>query len=122
MTCYKDLSHLHLEFRSKGLEILAFPCNQFCLQTPGTSRELSKFVDKIGAPFRVMEAINVNEPEEHPVYCLLKQNGPPILRDFHTQFLVSCGPERCIVRRYDGSAPKALRFDIKELLSSVDLR
>jgi glutathione peroxidase-family protein len=32
---YKELSELYSKYKDKGLEILAFPCNQFGWQEPG---------------------------------------------------------------------------------------
>ena len=34
---YEGLQELYSKFSSKGLEILAFPCNQFGAQEPGTN-------------------------------------------------------------------------------------
>ena len=33
---YKELGELYTKYREKGFEILAFPCNQFGWQEPGT--------------------------------------------------------------------------------------
>ena len=37
---YKELQALYEELQPKGLEILAFPCNQFGGQEPGTSEQI----------------------------------------------------------------------------------
>jgi glutathione peroxidase len=110
---------MHQRYKTQGLEILAFPCNQFGRQAPGTSRELRAFADKIGATFRIMAEVNVNEPEEHRVFTALKQGGSPIPKDFHTQFLVACGKQRCTVHRFDGVTPRTLLPDIKDLLETT---
>lgn len=36
-TNYRQLSELHTRYESEGLRIVAFPCNQFLGQEPGTS-------------------------------------------------------------------------------------
>ena len=41
---YKDLQQLYLDFNDKGLEILAFPCNQFGSQEPGKLKRHTKFL------------------------------------------------------------------------------
>ena len=41
---YRDLQQLYLDFNGKGLEILAFPCNQFGSQEPGSSKRYKIFV------------------------------------------------------------------------------
>ena len=40
---YEGLEKLYKEFSGQGLEILAFPCNQFGAQEPGTEAEISEF-------------------------------------------------------------------------------
>ena len=55
-----------------GLRILAFPCNQFGSQEPGTNAEIKKFAEDHGAKFDMFEKINVNGSSEHPLYTFLK--------------------------------------------------
>ena len=40
---YKGLEELYREFKEQGLEILAFPCNQFLEQEPGSNDEILEF-------------------------------------------------------------------------------
>lgn len=40
---YTQLTELYNKYKDKGLEILAFPCNQFLKQEPGTSEEAEQF-------------------------------------------------------------------------------
>ena len=49
-------------YSAQGLEIMAFPCNQFGRQAPGTARELQSFAEKIGARFRIMAEVNADCP------------------------------------------------------------
>lgn len=42
---YKGLEALYQEFKGKGLEILAFPSNDFGGQEPGTNAEIKKFCE-----------------------------------------------------------------------------
>jgi len=44
---YIQFVELYGKYKSKGLEILAFPCNQFGKQEPGTNEEIKEFVKKI---------------------------------------------------------------------------
>ncbi|MED6203606.1 hypothetical protein PIB30_000688 [Stylosanthes scabra] len=41
---YTELNQLYDKYKQKGLEILAFPCNQFGAQEPGTNEEIANFV------------------------------------------------------------------------------
>eukprot|EP00879_Flechtneria_rotunda_P012031 GHRR01012565.1.p1 GENE.GHRR01012565.1~~GHRR01012565.1.p1 ORF type:complete len:218 (+),score=31.06 GHRR01012565.1:57-656(+) len=52
---YRELVQLHQKYHDKGLEILAWPCNQFGAQEPGTPAQITSFVtDKFGAEFTFM--------------------------------------------------------------------
>ncbi|HEX4986180.1 MAG TPA: glutathione peroxidase [Burkholderiales bacterium] len=66
---YEGLQALHREFGPAGLEILAFPCNQFGGQEPGTSEEIARFCQRhYGVSFRMFGKIDVNGPHAHPLY------------------------------------------------------
>ncbi|XP_074333593.1 putative phospholipid hydroperoxide glutathione peroxidase [Apium graveolens] len=41
---YTELAELYQKYKDQGLEILAFPCNQFNGQEPGTNEEIENFV------------------------------------------------------------------------------
>ena len=43
---YHDLQNLYLKYKDQGLEIIAFPCNQFGEQEPGTDAEIATFCSK----------------------------------------------------------------------------
>ena len=40
MRWYSELQALHLELHQRGLQILAFPCNQFLMQEPQDSEKI----------------------------------------------------------------------------------
>uniref|UniRef100_A0A0R0EW39 Glutathione peroxidase n=1 Tax=Glycine max TaxID=3847 RepID=A0A0R0EW39_SOYBN len=40
---YTQLTELYSKYKDRGLEILAFPCNQFLKQEPGSSQEAEEF-------------------------------------------------------------------------------
>ncbi|GAU31522.1 hypothetical protein TSUD_332980 [Trifolium subterraneum] len=40
---YTQLTELYNKYKDKGLEILAFPCNQFLNQEPGSSHDAEQF-------------------------------------------------------------------------------
>jgi len=57
---------------------LAFPCNQFGNQEPGTNEEIKQFAQgKYGVKFDMFSKINVNGEEAHPLwkYLKMKQSG-----------------------------------------------
>jgi glutathione peroxidase len=50
---YKGLEKLYEKFHEQGLEILAFPCNQFGEQEPGDEKEIAQFCElNYGVTFR----------------------------------------------------------------------
>lgn len=52
---YRELQALREEYDESKLAIIAFPCNQFGAQEPGTWEEITNFVDKhYGVTFPVM--------------------------------------------------------------------
>ena len=42
---YEGLESLHKRFGDQGFSVLAFPCNQFGAQEPGTEAEIQSFCD-----------------------------------------------------------------------------
>ncbi|KAL3209217.1 hypothetical protein MRX96_009218 [Rhipicephalus microplus] len=66
---------------SKGLRILAFPCNQFGGQEPGTEADIKKFVEKYNVKFDMFSKVNVNGDKAHPLWKYLKQKQSGFLTD-----------------------------------------
>ena len=70
---YKELEALYEKYRSEGLEILDFPCNQFGQQAPGTIQEIRQFCSaNFDIQFPQFDKIEVNGVNEHPLYTYLK--------------------------------------------------
>lgn len=66
---YKGLQELYKKYGGYGLEILAFPSNQFGGQEPGDEAAIKKFAtEKYGVTFRLMSKVVVNGPGAHPIY------------------------------------------------------
>ena len=65
-----NVSHFQTESR---LAILAFPCNQFGAQEPGTNAEIKKFAEGYGVKFDMFEKIDVNGSKAHPLWVFLKE-------------------------------------------------
>mmetsp|Transcript_72360 Transcript_72360/g.170209 ORF Transcript_72360/g.170209 Transcript_72360/m.170209 type:complete len:118 (+) Transcript_72360:204-557(+) len=70
------MSTLVDQLQESGLEILAFPCNQFLSQEPGTNEEVATRVkERFGFPragFTLFEKVDVNGPNTHDVYRFLR--------------------------------------------------
>ncbi|KAL5067800.1 hypothetical protein RYX36_018687 [Vicia faba] len=73
---YTELSHLYENFKDRGLEVLAFPCNQFGMQEPGSNEEIKQFAcTKFKAEFPIFDKVDVNGPFTAPVYQFLKSSS-----------------------------------------------
>lgn len=70
---FEGLEALYKKYKDQGLVILGFPCNQFAHQDPGTNAEIGEFCTKnYGVSFQMMEKIDVNGDNAHPLYKYLK--------------------------------------------------
>jgi glutathione peroxidase len=79
--------------------VLAFPCNQFGAQEPGTNEEVLEFArSKYDASFPMFAKIDVNGDDAAELYTLLKGDGPDIAWNF-TKFLV--GREGEVLERFE---------------------
>ena len=67
---------MYNELSSKGLEILAFPCNQFFSQESGSEAEIKKFVkENFNASFPIFSKVEVNGENTHPLFIYLRNNS-----------------------------------------------
>jgi len=74
---YEGLEALYLKYKDQGLEILAFPCNQFLGQEPGTNEEIQSFCSlNFNVTFPLFDKIDVNGEAESPLYTYLKEQAP----------------------------------------------
>ncbi|KAI4319460.1 hypothetical protein MLD38_033055 [Melastoma candidum] len=79
-TNYTELTELYGRYKDKGLEILAFPCNQFLKQEPGTSEEAAEFVCKrYKAEYPIFRKVHCNGPKTDPVFRFLKSRKTGLL-------------------------------------------
>ena len=69
---YTGLEELQKKYESKGFSVVGFPCNQFLGQEPGTAEEIQEFCStSYGVTFPLMEKIDVNGENQHPIYTEL---------------------------------------------------
>jgi glutathione peroxidase len=77
---YNGLQSLYEQFQPRGLEILAFPCDQFGHQEPGSDAEIATFCDATyGVTFPLFAKIEVNGKNAHPLYVWLRQQKGGLL-------------------------------------------
>ena len=69
---YAGLEELQRTYGERGFSVLGFPCNQFLGQEPGTADEIATFCSNTyGVSFPLYEKVEVNGPEQHPLFALL---------------------------------------------------
>lgn len=116
------MSELHNRYHEHGLRILAFPCNQFAGQEPGSNAEIKKFAFDRGANFDLFCKIDVNGESTHPLYAYLKSKqdglfGNSIKWNF-SKFL--CSRDGIPVKRYGpNTEPLACEKDIIDELLKI---
>ena len=70
---YEGLQALHRKYQSKGLCVLAIPCNDFADQEPGSEIEIREFCDhKYGITFDVFEKVKIRGNSPHRLYNFLE--------------------------------------------------
>jgi glutathione peroxidase len=119
---YEGLQELYSEYNSQGLEILAFPCNQFGAQEPGTNDEIKSFcTEKYNVTFPIFNKIDVNGPNEDPLYTFLKSSKrgflgyKPIEWNF-AKFLINGNGD--VIKRYlPSTKPNKIEKKIAKLLA-----
>jgi len=119
---FAGLETLHQTLGPKGLWVLGFPCNQFGGQDPGSNEEIGAFCQKnFGVSFQMMEKINVNGADAHPLFQWLKEQAPGFLGSEgikwnFTKFLVNRDGK--VLNRYaPQDKPEKIAADIESALA-----
>jgi glutathione peroxidase len=117
---YEGLEKLQRDLGPRGFNVLAFPCNQFGHQEPGTADEIATFcTSRYDVSFPVFAKIDVNGAKESPLFGYLKSQtsswlGPGIKWNF-TKFLVDRSG-RVVSRFSPMTTPASIARHIEELL------
>ncbi|KAF8412263.1 hypothetical protein HHK36_000224 [Tetracentron sinense] len=117
---YTELSQLYKTYKDQGLEILAFPCNQFGAEEPGSNEQILEFAcTRFKAEFPIFDKVDVNGDNASPVYKFLKSSKGGIFGDNikwnFSKFLVD--KDGHVVDRYaPTTSPLSIEKDLKKLL------
>lgn len=118
---YKELEQLHQKYKDKDLVILAFPCNQFGGQEPGSDNEIQQFCQlNYGVSFPVMAKLAVNGPDASPLFEHLKDSARGLMKTRaikwnFTKFLIN--KQGDVVKRYaPRTKPASIAASIEDLL------
>ena len=121
---YDGLVSLYDTYHDKGFNIIAFPCNQFGSQEPAPVEQIRKDIRRqFNVQFPIMDKIDVNGPNTHPLYNKLKSysdigvsNIMKISWNFEKFLLNENGIP---IRRYKpGFEPELIRDDINMYISN----
>ena len=118
---YEGLQELYDRYKDRNFVVLGFPCNQFGGQDPGTDAEINVFCDiNYSVTFPIFSKIEVNGPNAHPLFKLLKRDKPGIFRTQSikwnfTKFLINSNGK--IVERFSPRVePKYIKEQIERIL------
>lgn len=118
---YTELEQIYKEYKDSGLEILAFPCNQFGAQEPGDAEEIKSFCSlTYDVSFPLFAKVDVNGDQTTPVYKYLKDKlsglfGTKAVKWNFTKFLIDKNGKP--IKRYAPTdKPLDILKDIKKIL------
>lgn len=115
---YTGLEQIYKQYKDKGFEILAFPCNQFGQQEPGTNEEIKNFCSsKFDVTFKLFDKIDVNGKDKSPLYEVLTNNevtGKADIKWNFEKFLID--KDGNVVSRYSSKVEPAS----EELTSAIE--
>ena len=102
---YKNMQNLYEKYKDKGLEVLAFPCNQFGNQEPGSNEEIMNFCStNYNVTFPMFDKVDVNGKDQSPLFAMLTNNpvtGNEAVEWNFEKFIV--GKAGTIVKRFKNS-------------------
>lgn len=118
---YAGLEQLYKQYKAQGLEVLAFPCNQFGKQEQGNAEEIKGFCDlNFNISFDLFNKVDVNGENADPLYDYLTEQAKGILGSKRikwnfTKFLIN--RQGKVVKRYATlTKPENISADIEKLL------
>ena len=118
---YEALEKLYQDHKDAGFSVLAFPCNQFGAQEPGSTEEIVEFCEtRFKTSFPLFQKIEVNGDWAHPLYKHLKSSlrgimGTERIKWNFTKFLINREGE--VVARFGSQKkPADIEHEIKALL------
>ena len=118
---YNGLQELQEKFKDSGFSVLAFPCNQFGGQEPGSSEEIQEFCTvNYGINFPIFEKVDVKGEDAHPLFKYLTSEkkgllGSESIKWNFTKFLIN-KEGKPIARFAPNTTPERISKEIEGLL------
>jgi len=79
---YESLETLYKKYKTKGFEVLDFPCNQFLKQAPNSAKDINQQCQiDYGITYQTFDKIEVNGKNTHPLYQYLKKEKLREIKD-----------------------------------------
>ena len=115
---YTALQAIQQKYKDQGFTVLAFPCNQFNGQEPGSNKEIKEFCSsKYDVTFPLFDKLEVNGPNRHPLYVALAGKDSPFPGDIKWNFgKFLIGKDGKILQRFE---PKTTP-DAPEVTSAIE--
>ncbi len=99
---YAGLQSLHIKYAAKGFTVLAFPCNDFGGQEPGSEAEIQSFCSsRYQVTFPLFAKVKILGSEKHPLFAALTAGGTDVSWNFE-KFLV--GKDGKLIAHYGSDA------------------
>lgn len=115
---YKGLQELYEKYKDKGLEILAFPCNDFGGQEPGSNEDIKEFCSvNYGVTFKLFDKVKILGKDKNKLYAALTDNkvtGKKDVKWNFEKFLISKNGE-IVSRHASGVKPMS-----DELITAIE--
>jgi glutathione peroxidase len=115
---YQALEALQQKYKEKDFTVLAFPCNQFGGQEPGSNEEIKQFCStKYNVSFPLFDKLDVNGTKRHPLYVALAGKDSPFPGDIKWNFgKFLIGRDGKILKRFE---PRTTP-DAPEVIAAID--
>lgn len=121
---YAGLQALQDRYGPQGFSVLAFPCNQFGAQEPGSAEDIAHFcTSHYATTFPLFAKVDVNGAHAHPLWHWLTQEASGLLGTHaikwnFTKFLV--GRDGQVLKRYPPQEkPEMIGSDIEMALQTT---
>ncbi len=120
---YEGLENLQKAYSEDSFSVLAFPCNQFGGQEPGTNEEITEFCKlNYNTNFPIFSKVDVKGDDAHPLFSFLTKErkgllGTENIKWNFTKFLVNKEGEP-VARYAPSTTPEKIQSDIEKLLNS----
>ena len=120
---YEGLEKLQQDYSSEEFSVLAFPCNQFGAQEPGSNEEITEFCSlNYQNTFPIFAKVDVKGSDAHPLFDFLTNEkkgllGTESIKWNFTKFLINKDGEP-VARYAPSTTPEKIKGDIEKLINS----